>query len=352
MWGGMNSSTAINELVVQSGKQALADTASLIENTEFGSDGLAYKRLNVQAQLNRFNDPTYFHASLDGELVGCYVLDRRDLIIKGKQIKGYYRGVLAVTRHMQGRGIGKQLTESAGRWLQEQAGDSPLLSFGCIDQSNKRSLHVLKSAGAMPGPSLSMYMMYRQWPALRCELVTEDAANARHCAELADEVYADCQIRDVSKSRLPLLLLRDKRGIAVSARIAETAFHITNMAALGRWSTRLFVTPFAAARKRFNPEHFRYVSFSDVYIRVGCESLWHDFVSSVLARHNCHSGAIFVDPRSRLYRQLQKANYLTRFIHSNKGSIRVLTQVFNDNGELQNSLDDEQAAVHLWPIDA
>ena len=355
----MSNNTVANELVVKRTSQPLTGLVPLIEHTVFGSDGLRYKRLNVDAQLQRFNDPTYFQALLYGELVGSYVLDRRSLLIRNEAVTGYYRGVLAVATQMQGRGIGKRLTETAGRWLQETAGDTPLLSYGCIDQSNKRSLHVLKSTGALPGPSLSMYMMYRQWPRARCELVTEDVVSVQACTALADEVYADCQIRDISDSNLPLLVLEDANGVAIAARIADNAFQITAMGTMARWGTRFLVSPFAPARKRFDPDQFRYLSLSNVLIRPGCESLLSDFVSTILARYHCHFAAVFVDPNSRLFQQIQKANRITSFMHSKKGSIQVVTRLLNKNEDLQEPLkevfsDSTQAnhPIHLWPIDA
>jgi len=334
----MSNNTVANELVVKRTSQPLTGLVPLIEHTVFGSDGLRYKRLNVDAQLQRFNDPTYFQALLDGELVGSYVLE---------------------ATQMQGRGIGNRLTETAGRWLQETAGDTPLLSYGCIDQSNKRSLHVLKSTGALPGPSLSMYMMYRQWPKTRCELLTEDTVSVQACTALADEVYADCQIRDISDSSLPMLVLEDANGVAIAARIADNAFQITAMGTMARWGTRFLVSPFAPARKRFDPDQFRYLSLSNVLIRPGCESLLSDFVSTILARYHCHFAAVFVDPNSRLFQQIQKANRITSFMHSKKGSIQVVTRLLNKNEDLQEPLkevfsDSTQAnhPIHLWPIDA
>ncbi|MFK8079650.1 MAG: GNAT family N-acetyltransferase [Granulosicoccus sp.] len=325
---------------------------SLVEATVFGSDGLRYRRLNVQSQLDRFCAPSYFHAMADNELVGVYVVDKRDLLFNGSPVRGYYRGVLAVDKTFQGMGVGKALTTSAMQWMADNAQGQPAISFGCIDQSNQRSLALLKTTGANVGASLSMYMMYGQWPSVRCKLDALSGELVDEARALANDLYADCAVRDVSASRLPGWICRDTYGIAISARVATTSFQITRMGGMAEWSTRLLVKPFAPARKRFDPDDFRYVSFSDVVIRPGCEKLWRQFVSTVLAKYQCHFGAVYVDPGSRLFTHLQKAQMFSSLLHSSKGSINVVWQQFHNASGAHIELSGEKSIVQLWPVDA
>ena len=347
----MNVSQGSTEVVIRQASQPMPGVVALVESTTFGSDGLRYQRLDVQAQLNRFNAPVYFHALAGDELCGVYVLDERILLIDAQKVTAYYRGVLAVTAPSQGKGIGKRLTQSASQWLSDQAQTSLLFSYGCIDQSNSRSLHVLKATGASRGATLSMYMMYRQWPAKRCELQSIEAVCETEFEVLRNELYADCHVRDVSPSKLPGFVIRDDAGIAISARVSTTSFKIMQMSTFARWSTRLFVRPFPPALKRFNPDRFRYVTFSEVLIRPGCESLWSDFVSSVLAEHACHFGAVYVDPRSQLFDRLQRAHPVTRLLHSSQGSIDVVSKAYNDSDNLHQHLLKDASPVYLWPVD-
>ena len=335
-----------------------ADVPALVESIDFGSDGLRYRRLDVKSQLERFNCPLWFHAMSDGKLTGVYVLDKRDLLLHGKQITGYYRGVLAVGTQWQGQGVGRQLVQSAMQWMAAQARDSQaqdnaIISYGCIDQSNTRSLQLLRSSGATISSALSMYMMYRQWPRKACELETMDEAHSGDLAVLADRVYEKCAVRDITASRLPGFLLKDEHGVAVSARVSLAGFRIVSMSRLATWCTRLFVHPFAPARKRFDPDAFRYVSFNNVLIRPGSESLWPRFVSTVLADHDCHFGMLYVDPHSELFSLLQSSGGLARLLHSSKESIQIVLQTFPHASAY--SLPSEKSphsSVHLWPLDA
>ena len=340
------------EVVIKIDSQPMPGVVSLVESTIFGSDGLRYQRLNVQAQLDRFSAPVYFHALADNELCGVYVLDKRGLLIADQRVNAYYRGVLTVASSSQGKGIGKRLTQSASQWLSGQAQTSPFLSYGCIDQSNARSMHVLKATGAESGAALSMYMMYRQWPRKQCELQPLLAAHNAQLQELHNEQYTDCRVRDVSSSKLPGFVVSDEAGIAISARVTTTTFRIMQMSPFARWSTRLLVRPFPPALKRFNPDCFRYITFSEVLIRPGCESLWSEFVSSTLAKYACHFGAVYVDPRSKLFNRLQRASPMTQFLHSTRGSINVVSKAYNDSDNLHQHLLGDTSPVHLWPVDA
>ncbi|MFK7993878.1 MAG: GNAT family N-acetyltransferase [Granulosicoccus sp.] len=325
---------------------------SLVEATTFGSDGLQYRRLNVQYQIEQFCNPVFFHALHKGELIGVYILDKRELLIRRLSVNAYYRGVLAVDVNYQGMGVGRKLAQSAAEWMAVKAKSQPVLSYGCIDQSNRRSLHLLRSVGGTIGASLSMYMMYRQWPADICELEALRDNHAPAVHTLAQEVYADCEVRDVSASSLPGLVLEDREGLAICARLRVSGFQITAMGTMAALGTRIFVKPFAPARKRFDPDCFRYVSFSEVLIRPGCERLWPRFVSTVLARHECHFGALYVDPGSRLFTRLQQAQGLTRLLHSSRGSIDVVWQSFKSADKHCISLPAPTESVQLWPVDA
>lgn len=332
--------------------QPQAGVVELVESLVFGTEGLKYQRLDVRAQLGRFNEPTYFHATVDSLLVGVYVMDRRDLLIDGKPVTGYYRGVLAVALQWQRRGVGKRITNAAMGWLAAKSHNEPIVSYGCIDKNNTRSLKLLGSVGAAVGPSLSMYMMYRQWPKVRCKLDAMEELHQASIHQLADIVYKDCGVRDVSPSPLKGLVLQDEKGTAICARVTPTRFRITRMGVVEKWTTAVFVTPFSVARKRFDPSDFRYVSFSNVLIRPGSESLWPDFVCTVLALHSCYFGAVYVDPTSNLYSQLNKSGLIGRLFHSSEGSINVVLQSFGTASSTVQGVDSADVATHLWPIDA
>lgn len=326
-------------------------STGLLEATQFGSDGLRYQRLDVEAQLARFHAPTYFSAHTAGELAGIYVVDKRDLLMDEKPVQGFYRGALAVAEQFQGGGIGKLLTTEAMQWMDNQSRHSNAFSYGCIDASNQRSLQVLNRHGANPMGSLCMYMMYRQWQRAPIDLIrlrnddwSDDA--------LVRQVYGNHALRDITPSNLDGFSLMDNQGVAISARVAPSAFRICSMGAAAEWLTRLMVTPWPPARARFNTERFRYVSFSQLLIRPGSESLWPEFVSSVLAHYHCHFGAVYVDTQTRLYTILRQMQGAPRWLYRPAATIHIVGRAVPVAQQAPVARDVFAKPVVLWPVDA
>ena len=343
--------TGLEGLSISVGNDAHADMVGAIQRVSFGSDGLRYQRLDVHAQLQRFASPVFLHAMVKGELAGSYVLDKRQLLVDHQPVTGYYRGLLSVDKRWQGKGIGQALASAASGWMAETAGSDPMLSYGCIDKSNLRSLNLLKAHGGSVAGSLSMYMMYHQWPEQRCDLTALQEVDARQLHAMTESMYGHYGIRDISDSAQPGFALMDADGIVISARITDTSFRITHMGGFARWITRCLVTPFAVARKRFNPDCFRYIGLSAVLVRPGSEALWPRFVSSVLATQQCHFAAVYVDPGSTLFNTLQKASGLSRFVHGKQGDICVVLQTHGHTEQARLS-QSAGKGIHLWPVDS
>lgn len=325
----------------------------LLENAVFGSDGLRYQRLRVKDQINRLNRPFFFSAWLQGELIGGYVLDKRRLRIGHDIVPGYYRGALVVKRENQGLGVGSELTRLAAQWQQNQSvgAGKPFVSYGCIDASNKRSLAVLEKHNTKIVGRLSMYMMYRQWPRVRCELVDIDKGRQEEVSALGQQVYSDCVVRDITPVNQSRVALLDADGVAISACVAETAFRIDTMGVAVDWATRLLVKPWPPARKRFDTNRFRYLSLTEVLIRPGCEAQWSAFVSSTLARYNLHFAAVYLDTRTSLFHQLRNSQPLGKWLHSGSGTICVVARL-DDSDRIFPDLLDQDRPWCVWPVDA
>ncbi|MFK7892814.1 MAG: GNAT family N-acetyltransferase [Granulosicoccus sp.] len=321
----------------------------LLQATVFGSDGLRYYRLNAEQQIRSLNDPVFFIARDSDQLIGGYILDRRSLQVAGEPVVGFYRGALAVHESWQAQGVGTGLTRCALQWQREMDA-GPSISYGCIDASNQRSLRTLGKHDTQVAARLSMYMMYRQWPRKRCSLTPLDATLNENHGTLMDEVYHDCQVRDVTPARQTKALL-DRHGIAISASVRICAFRITTMSTAASLATRLLVSPWPPARKRFDPANFRYLSLSGVLIRSGCERHWSAFVSTLMAEAGVHFAMLHIDTKTELFHRLRNSQMLGRWLHSANGSVLVVTQICDRHGQLAK-VHDSASRWCVWPVDA
>ena len=302
--------------------------ASLLESVTFGTSGLRYRRLHAAAQLARLHDPVFVAAREGGTFVGGYALDRRALRVGDRATRGVYRGALAVAADAQGRGVGRALAARGREWIDAlaRATGEPVLSWGCIDADNHRSLEVLRGAGADAVGGLTMLMLYRQRPRERLALeALAPGRDSREAAVLA-RTERDCAARDLTSSASPGLALVDGDGVRVGARVAPSVYRIETMGRALDALVRVTVTPFAPARRRFDPTAFRYLRFSDVALREGAERDWPAFVSSALARHEAHFGLLFLDPRGRLHGRLRRVGAFGRLVHGTSASLRVMAR--------------------------
>ena len=305
-----------------------ADLAPLLESVTFGTAGLRYRRLDVEAQLRRLHDPVCIAARRGEALVGAYLLDRRELLVAGERTSGVYRGSLCVAPTALGQGVGRALAACGRDWTVASSHErgAPILSWGCVDVDNHRSLALLASEGAVADGALAMFMCYRQWP--RERLALEPLAPGRDAREapLLAATERDCGARDVTPSRLPGLAASDAEGLRISARVAASGYRVET---LGRGLDALVaiaVRPFPPARRRFDPRAFRYVRLADVGLREGCERDWPAFVSTLLARHGAHFALTFVDPEGALHRRLRGIGPLGALVHRPSSALRIMTR--------------------------
>ena len=92
-----------------------------IEQTDFGSEGLRYRRLGVPEQIARLARPGFVELRLDDDLVGTYALSATRLRIGDRSAVGVYRGLLTVHPDARGRGLGRQLVERTLEWMSAEA---------------------------------------------------------------------------------------------------------------------------------------------------------------------------------------------------------------------------------------
>ena len=213
-----------------------SDMPALVESVVFGTSGLRYRRLDVAAQMGRLHDPVFVCAYRGDALVGVYALDRRALSVDGRAVTGVYRGALCVASGAQGSGVGGALAVRGREWIDALADGvgEAVLSWGCVDADNTRSLTLLEREGAIGSGALAMVMSYRQWPRERVTLeALAPGRDPREVAVLA-AAYADCPVRDVTWSTLPGLATIDPEGVRVSARVAPGGYRIETMGADAR----------------------------------------------------------------------------------------------------------------------
>ena len=306
-----------------------------LEDTEFGTAGLRYQRLALPEQIARLPNAVFLELERKHKLVGTYAIAARELQSQDGPASGLYRGLLTLSPDARREGLGRYLVARTFDWLERRsaAGPTPVVSWGCIERNNLRSLSLLRTLGAATLGTLQSMLTYRQWPRSRVTVEELGATDAGLVETALETSYRDCGLRPADTSTEPYLAVTDDRGVVAGARATLTRLNMVSSGS--RWDVFYdgLMRRVPAARRRFDPRNFTYVRLSDVVVRPGRERLWRDLLPTIMARHDTHMAMFMFDPRSKVYTRLAEAGLFGRFTAATRQEILVLAQAWNAPGD-------------------
>lgn len=322
----------------------------LLRDLDFGSDGLEYRRLNVEEQLALLPSPAFLELTIGDAVAGSYMLASAPLKAGGERVQGVYRGLLGLRPEARQLGLGRTLVEAALNTLERRALETraPVLTWGCIESANRRSMELLTSLGAEPLAELESLTVFRQWPRRRIETTDLDQADPI-LDDALGETYADCAVRAVLARSGRYHAVVDDSGIVAGARASVTRVDMRRTGSFwdAAWQGLLrFIPP---ARRRFDPADFRYLRLSDVVVRPGSESVWRDLLPTLLAEHDSYLAMFVLDPRSRARELLGTANLFGRFTASTRQRVQVVAHSWNLRPTFEGALRSQPLAI--GPLD-
>lgn len=304
---------------------------TMLSGLRFGGDGLKYRRLNVAEQLARLPSPSYVELELNGHLVGSYMLANTSLESGKGPIDGVYRGLLGLEPDARDRGLGRTLVAETLRWIERCAiqAERPLLSWGCIEASNVRSMELLGSLGAERLGELESLTVFRQWPKRSIDAQRLEADALGDIEQGLATSYADCALRSVAGDTNGYWAVTDDTGIVAGARALLTRVDMTRTGSAwdAAWQRLLrFIPP---AKRRFDPRNFTYLRLSDVVVRAGHEDVWRELLPTLLAEHDAYLGMFVLDTDSEARRRLGRAGLFGRLTASTRQRIAILAHSWN-----------------------
>lgn len=320
------------DLVIRTYMQPPPGYAMFLEQQAFGSEGLRYRRLGMAERLAHLPGAHFLSLEHKGQLAGSYVL--MPLVVHRPQgvMDGCYRGLLSVTPKWQGQGLGAALVSVARELLAADAAANhrPLLGWGCIESDNTRSLRTLQASGGVPLGVLESSTVYRQWPREKVELVQLDPQQQADIQAAVLECQSDCALRMAQAGGGSYYAVTGEAGILAGARVLRTQVDMLNIGGAWDFLDRHLLRYSKAARRRFDPHCFTYLSLSELVIRPGLEKLWPRFLSSLLARHGCYMAMLVLDPRSRLHQQFSVSGLFRRGSRINRNRMQLMGMSWNE----------------------
>lgn len=283
------------------------DFVTALASARFGSTAPRYRRINVDAQLDRLHDPVYFTLRRHGDAVGTYCVDRQPLQLGQRDIDAAYRGLLSIAEGHQRHGLGRWLVRSALGWLRENA--APALCYGCVDATNRRALALLAGEGAVPIGELQVFTLYRQFPRRRIAVDTVAAppageveamlAASAPCIELAD--------RTPPRGGGAYRVVRGGGEILAGAHVSMTRLDLDPLQGVAGFVVERLMPRFPPGHRRFNPRNFAYLRLNHLYAPIEHAATWPRFIESLMAGHGVHFAVLVLDPTGPTFATLRGA---------------------------------------------
>lgn len=326
-----------------------SDFVELIEAATFGTSGLRYKRLDVASQIERLPSPAFVEMRQNDELIGTYVLAGSDLTFDGLTIHGVYRALLTVAEEQAGFGLGRWMMSQTLDWVGQRAAENgaPVMTWGCVEERNERSLHLLRSLGLDTLGALESMMAYRQWPRREPRIVKVDSALIESVLEARKSTIADCGlIQEIDSDWLALVV---DGKVRAAARVSLVQVNMETIGGFWDSAYRHLLRYVPPARLRFDPENFTYVRISDPVVMPEGVGLWGDFISGLMALNRTHMAMFVLDPRSRARRLLNQGRVFGRLGQATRQSIQVVANSWNMNADVLASI--RSKPLGLGPLD-
>lgn len=301
------------------------DFVAAVAAARFGTAPPRYRRINVDAQLDRLHDPVYFTLRRGGVAIGTYCIDRQRLQLADSQLDAAYRGVLSIAEGHQRSGLGGWLVRSSLAWLRRQPGVA--LCYGCIDASNRRALGLLAREGALPLGELGVYTLYRQFPRRHMPLEKMGPDAAADIEALLATAAGGVELAD---RRLPTgggsyRVARQRGEIVAGAHVSVTRLELDRLTGASGFVIERLMPHFAPGRRRFDPRNFAYLRLNHLYAPAPHAGVWPRFIQTLMAEHGVHFAVLVLDARGATFATLRQAGLPGAFSRRVAQRITVLS---------------------------
>jgi len=277
----------------------------LVARTIWGSGGTRYRIRDIADKLRVLAGWEFVTLNLDNDLVGFYMLRRKQVGIGPSVVKAYYLTFLTVAPEYRGMGYGYLLVEQTKRHFSSKMGESGLI-YGYVEADNLASLAALKQAGyeSIASFSSTIFSRWRPRHDARCRLL-------RRCERgdmeaLLTELYEDHVLLDFDQSLNPdsYWVLESSGYIAAGIQVETCNWHVIRLPGASGALLVHGVSRIPFLRRLFDARQCRFVKFGNLYARPGQESLIFSLMESVLASTKLNSAVIFQDTRSAVFDQI------------------------------------------------
>ena len=295
-------------LVIRAESAASDEMVSLIGRTVWGSGNTRYRINDAREKLALLNGSQFITSRIGRCLVGVYVLRPKRVAIGENTYPAFYRTYLAVDPEHSGRGYGALLVEKAREHYREKLGGAGLL-YGYIEADNSSSLRVSQLAGYESIATFETAVFSRLRPREHVGLRRLEVREKTAAVTDLEALYAGHNFRDFGQSLdvERYFILEDDKGIAAGVQVETCDWVIKRLAGVSGFLLVHLVWRTPVLRRLFDARRCRFLKLGNLYARLGAEASLFALMESVLSHHRVGSAMILHDPRSPVFRRLERS---------------------------------------------
>lgn len=291
-------------LVISVDEKPAPACIQLLKRTQYGTNGIRYYQTGQEQKINDLKKPLFFHLELQGELIGMYCLDERQLGVATGYVKGFYGRYLAIDQQHAGKGYG-QLVKNVAVHFVTSIISEPHVFYSYIEEQNTRSMRISERQGFASASTLGTYIFRRYSPKSDSRFSSLKLSEVNELKSRLTDYYRHHTFRTFAGIGYSdnYYALKEGGEILAGVQANQVQWRFAAMPGVGGWMTMNLVPLLPATRRFFNLEAYSFVALEGIYLKPGYEHLLYPLLESTLAEFGLHSALWLIDDKDPI-RQL------------------------------------------------
>jgi len=295
-----------------------------LEETAYGTEGLAYVHGNVRQKISALPGPNFIELNKSGQLIGTVALSQRDAFIKGSHHRTYYIryfSFLESMRRPNEHQPDRLPTRAGNRMLKPMlwslfdksdvsdlsAPETSTLFYAYVESENQRSYDMCMSFGFERLRTMTTIPFSRAYP--KASLQLRKAKPEEHPLLLTKmkDYY-----RDYSMVTFETVFAEDhywvweeKGEIIGGVQAYPITWKFQALPGFTGWATMNIVPKLPVLGRLFNPKRYQFAAIEGLWTIPGREDILSSMLESALALSSLTVGMMFVDKESPLYQTIK-----------------------------------------------
>ncbi|MCB0685554.1 MAG: hypothetical protein KDC53_03485 [Saprospiraceae bacterium] len=293
------------DLTISREHEFTAEIIKFLDDTTWGTTDTLYEHKKTEERVAQLQDPVLATIRIDGELGSMVVIERRKLLVGGREIKGYFFRYLVNQLPFRKRRLFGVYSQKVMELIVADELDEALF-YASVEAKNHRSQNFLRRLGYLEQATVSTLGYSRFFPRRDPRMERVGSDEKEQVLQLLKKRYSQHALVHFSYifQNDDYFVLKENGEIIAGCQAHPATWVVKNIPGkLGglflRWVPYI---PFV--RSVFNPNNFKFLTFEGIYVKEGRERDLVKLFESILHHFPLKACLIWLDIKDPLYEKL------------------------------------------------